>query len=167
MDVEKFEIPEITEEKLLKMYETIKPLVYDPDKGKMRYISLDVDELRNTAFTWSPIFLSSPTIDIAKLKSFKTVRFLTSSYPMLWKPSVEEVFAFVQSDEEILKDAVAFSVEYIAIHESGEGSIGFATFYKYKNTKDRILSKTIDGKFFKLNKLEDPKEKCPVCNTVE
>lgn len=132
MNIEKFEMPEITEEKLLKMYETIKPLVYDTTKAKMRYISLNVErgQLRNIAFNWSPIFLSSPTIDRPKLKSFKSVKFLSSSYPAMFKPSVAEVFAFAQSDEEILKDAIAFSVEFIAMHESGEGNIGLATFYK-------------------------------------
>ena len=65
MDIEKFEIPEITEEKLLEMYKTIKPLAYDSNKAKMRYVSLDAERghLRNTAFTWSPTFLSSPSID--------------------------------------------------------------------------------------------------------
>lgn len=132
MNIEKFEIPEIIEEKLLEMYKTIKPLVYDSNKAKMRYVSLDAERghLRNTAFTWSPAFLSSPTIDRPKLKSFKSLKFLSSSYPALWKPSVEEVFAFAQSDDEILKDAVAFRVEYLAMHESGEGNIGLATFYK-------------------------------------
>lgn len=132
MNVEKFEILEITEEKLLGMYKTIKPLAYDSTKAKMRYVSLDVKlgHLRNKAFTWSPTFLSSPTIDRPKLKSFKSIKFLSSSYPGLWKPSVEEVFAFAQSDEEILKDAIAFSVEHVAMHESGEGNIGLATFYK-------------------------------------
>lgn len=132
MNIEKFEIPEITEEKLLEMYKTIKPLAYDSTKAKMRYVSLDIKfgHLRNKPFTWSPAFLSSPTIDRPKLKSFKSIKFLSSSYPGLWKPSVAEVFAFAQSDEEILQNAIAFSVEHVAMHESGEGNIGLATFYK-------------------------------------
>ena len=132
MNVEKFEIPEITEEKLLKMYETIKPLAYDSTNAKVRYVSLDAERghLRNTAFTWSPAFLSSPTIDKPKLKSFKSIKFLSSSYPTFWKPSVAEVFAFAQFDEEILQNAIAFCVEHVAMHESGAGNIGLATFYK-------------------------------------
>lgn len=125
----KFVIPNIELKKLNKMYETLKPLVYDKQKEKLRYIELNLeeDQLRVTAFTWNPKFKKGRQ---AALKSFKSAHFLSSSYHGLWKPSVEEVFAFIQDNTEILKDAVAFSVEAIAIHESGKGIIGLATFYK-------------------------------------
>lgn len=174
MNVEKFEIPEITEEKLLEMYETIKPLAYDSPKAKMQYVSLDVKlgHLRNKAFTWSPAFLSNPTIDRPKLKSFKSIKFLSSGYPALWKPSVAEVFAFAQSDEEILQDAIAFSVEHVAIHESGEGNIGLATFYKRerpiaakKETHEDREYKIINDKAMKIKHLEGSHEACPVCKS--
>lgn len=127
--MEKFKIPDIPLDKLNEIYKTIKPLAYDSEKGKLRYVELDAekDQLRVTAFTWKPKFKAGRQ---AALKSFKSAHFLSSSYHGLWKPSVEEVFAFIQEDKEILDNAVAFSVEHIAIHESGQGQVGLATFYK-------------------------------------
>lgn len=140
--MDKFIIPDIELNKLNEMYKTLKPLVYDVLKEKLRYIELDAerDQLRVTAFTWNPKFKAGRQV---KLKAFKSAHFLSSSYHGLWKPSVEEVFAFIQDDKELLDEAIAFSVECIAIHESGKGQIGLATFYKrersikVKNEKDK------------------------------
>ncbi len=174
MDAEKFEIPEITEEKLLEMYETIKPIVYDSTKATFRFIQLDIEkqQLRNRVFTWAPDFLPNPTVNRPKLKTFKSVKFLSSGYAALWKPTVAEVFAFAQSDDEILKDAVAFRVEYLAMHESGTGSIGLATFYKrerpiaikkeiHKNREHEVINEKIK----RIKELEGLHQTCPFCQS--
>lgn len=130
--MEKFEIPKISEKKLEKMYETLKPLVYDAKTASFRHIELNVEagNLRNKAFPLEPDFTPIGKGRKPKLVAFDSAKFLSSSYPVFWKPSVEEVFAFIQDNKELLKDAVAFSVEHVAMHESGRGNIGNATFYK-------------------------------------
>ena len=127
-----FVIPEISKEKLESMYKTLKPMVFDKQSGYFRYVELNVEagNLTNTAFTWEPKFVPEKKSRKPNLIAFDTVEFLSNSYPAFWKPSVEEVFAFIQDNKELLKHAVAFSVDHIAMHKSGLGNIGNATFYK-------------------------------------
>lgn len=169
--MEKFKIPEISKEKLESMYETLKPMVYDKEHGCLRYIELNIEagNLINKAFTMHPDFVPNEKNRRPKLVAFDSVRFLSSSYPALWKPSVEEVFAFIQDNKKLLKDAVAFSVEHIAIHESGEGNIGNATFYKRarpiaKEKKLTTEAKKIEEKFHEFKALEKHHPLCLACN---
>lgn len=174
--MENFKIPEISKEKLDSMYETLKPMVYDKEHGCLRYIELNIEagNLTNKAFVWEPIFAPISKSKRPELIAFDSAKFLSSSYLALWKPSVAEVFAFIQNNEELLKDAVAFSVEHIAIHESGSGNIGLATFYKRarpiakeKEVKSKLATKAkkIKEKFQELKALEKHHPLCSCCNS--
>ncbi len=134
MSISKFEVPEITDEKLLKMYESIKPVIYDKSVHMYKTVMLNADkgELKNKAFTWSPEFEKDNDINPEELEYIKTIEFISESYCGMWKPSVSEVFAFAQNDEDIIRDAFVFQVEFEGHHESGRGNIGIASFYRRK-----------------------------------
>ena len=151
----KFEIPEITEEKLLKMYESIKPVIYDKSVHMYRTVILNIDkgELKKV-FTWLPEFEKNNDINPEELEYIKTIEFLSASYPGMWKPSVEEVFSFAQNDEDIVRDAFVFQVEFEGQHDSGRRNIGIASFYRrkvkqkpksYKRTKIENTRPTSNG----------------------
>ena len=176
MSAVEFKIPEITDEKLLKMYESIKPVIYDKSVHMYRTIILNVEkgELKNKAFTWSPEFEKDNEINPEELEYIKTIEFLSESYCGMWKPSVSEVFAFAQDDKDIVRDAFVFQVEFEGHHESGRGNIGIASFYRrkvkqkpksYKRTKieNDSRKKIIIDKFINLEKLDSHHETCPVC----
>ena len=133
MSIDEFKIPEITDEKLLEMYKTIKPVIYDKSVHMYRVVILNLDkgELKKV-FTWLPEFEKNNDINPEELEYIKTIEFLSASYPGMWKPSVEEVFAFAQDDEDIIRDAFVFQVEFAEHHSSGEGNIGIASFYRKK-----------------------------------
>ena len=152
----KFEIPEITEEKLLKMYESIKPVIYDKSVHMYRTVILNIDkgESKNKAFTYSPEFEKDNDINPEELEYIKTIEFISESYCGMWKPSVKEVFAFAQNDEDIIRDAFVFQVEFEGHHDSGRGNIGIASFYRrkakqkpksYKRTKIENTRPTSNG----------------------
>ena len=156
MSAVEFKIPEITDEKLLKMYESIKPAIYDKSVHMYRTIILNVEkgELKNKAFTWSPEFEKDNEINPEELEYIKTIEFLSESYCGMWKPSVSKVFAFAQNDEDIARDAFVFQVECEGHHESGRGNTGIASFYRrkvkqkpksYKRTKIENTRPTSNG----------------------
>lgn len=176
MSIDEFKIPEITDEKLLEMYKAIKPVIYDKSVHMYKTVVLNVEagNLKNKAFTWSPEFEKDNDINPEELEYIKTIEFLSESYPGMWKPSVSEVFAFAQDDEDIIRDAFVFQVEFEGHHDSGRGNIGIASFYRkrvkpkqksYKRTKieNDSRKKIIIDKFSYLEKLDSHHETCPTC----
>ena len=176
MSIDEFKIPEITDEKLLKMYESIKPVIYDKSVHMYRPVILNIEkgELKNKAFTWSPEFEKDNCINPEELEYIKTIEFLSESYCGMWKPSVSEVFAFAQNDEDIARDAFVFQVEFEGHHESGRRNMGIASFYRkkvkvkpksYKRIKieNDNREKIIIDKFSYLEKLDSHHEACPTC----
>jgi hypothetical protein len=123
-------IPEIGFIRLSNLFNQIKPIVIHPSDNKFYYLE-DVDPIKQS-FVWNMVF----TKKAKKLEKFDTVFSLHTSYPGLWKPSMEEVFAFIQNHPKI-NETVAVSVEFLDHHESGNGNIGKITLYR-KKIKVRI-----------------------------
>lgn len=112
-------IPQISEELVHELFETIKPVIYNQEQG-ICYIE-DVDPIRQ-AFAWDPT-ITSPADGLIEMDSVST---LHSSYPGLWKPSMEEIFAVIQ-DRPDLDMVAAVRVELFCAHPSGRGNIGMTT----------------------------------------
>lgn len=98
----------------------IKPLVRKNDI--LYYIE---DKSKRDSFTWDPVL----TEKAKKLKLDRTVYFCSSSYPGLWKPSMDEVLFVIKNDIDI-NQIKAVEVEFVEHHKSGSGNIGLAKLYK-------------------------------------
>jgi len=121
---EDWKFPRISNLRVNELSSKIKPVVLN-EENKLFYIE-DVDPVR-TAFTWDPTFTDEAT----DLEEIDKVYTLHSSYPGLFKPSMEEIFCFIQ-DREDIDDIVAVSVSFLEHHNSGSGNIGLTTIYKRK-----------------------------------
>jgi len=121
---ENWKFPKISNAKITELSSKIKPVVLN-EENKLFYIE-DVDPVR-TAFTWDPTFTNEAT----DLEEIDTVYTLHSSYPGLFKPSMEEIFCFIQNREDI-DNIVAVSVSFLEHHNSGSGNIGTTILYKRK-----------------------------------
>jgi len=116
-----WEIPELSEERLSELVAQIKPMV-KKENGDLYYIE-DVDPVK-TAFTFSPTFTKKAENYVKIGEAFS----LHSSYPGLWKPSMEEIFSFIQNHKDIaIVNSV--SVSFLDHHESGNGNIGRISLY--------------------------------------
>jgi len=121
-----WKIPDLSESRLEKLVKQIKPIVSNSsDNDKLYYIE-DVDPVEQ-AFTWDPTF----TDESKELMLIGKTYSLHSSYPGLWKPSMEEVFAFIQNHKDIDK-VVAISISAYSQHQSGNGNIGLVSLYSNK-----------------------------------
>lgn len=126
-----FNIPEITDEKILDIYSKIKLVNVTDDS--IRLVKIDESNIKSfrNAFNYH-LQYEEDSSDYSNIEMFVAVYFYSSSYPLFWKPKIEEVFGVVQDNENILNNACAFSVEFVAMHDKGKGNIGLATFYKKK-----------------------------------
>jgi hypothetical protein len=122
--VDEWKIPVITDERLEELLKRISPVVRNSDKNNKLYYIEDVDP-KTQAFTWSPTF----TKKAKKLVEIGYTFSLHSSYPGLWKPSMQEVLAFIQ-DIPNIDEVTAVEVTFVEHHQSGNGNIGKVTLYK-------------------------------------
>ena len=106
---QKFEIPEMSNEQIVRWYATIKPIVHK--NGTPCYLrKLSEKELTNSAYTW----LNNPkdfaeAVDYNKLSVIADIKMLhTWGYYGFFKPSVGEVIR--QIPPRIIKDVVAFEI---------------------------------------------------------
>lgn len=96
----KFEIPEITEERLKELAKRIRPVVRNRNNA-LAYIK--PCDLRKVAFTWDPK-ITRKADNLVKHATIKTLH--TWAYYGMFKPSIAEVLA--QIPEDLIEDTVAF-----------------------------------------------------------
>lgn len=122
---EKFELPKISKEEVAALAKRIKPTIRSAE-GQLSYIKEfdNVDDMFKKSFTWEPE-VTEPADDLVEVdRTF----FLSTGYPAMWKPTISEVFAFIQDMPNI--DLIcAFETDYISQHKTGEGSIGRVKLY--------------------------------------
>lgn len=132
----------ITDERLLELSKTLKPVVRRG--GKHFYIE-DID-LRDETITWD-----AKINDVAiGLVEHSRVSFFSYSYPALWEPSIAEVLVEVQNDNSIINECVAFEViyKYMDTNE-GKGNYGKAIFYKLELHKEDANGTTESSSTYK------------------
>jgi len=122
--INKWEIPTIEKEEVNMLFKRIKPILRK-DNGNFFLIE-DVDPFK-TSFAFNPKYKKK--VKTKKLVEVGSAFSLHSSHPSLWKPSMEEVFAFIQNHPYI-EDTNVVSIEFIDHHKSGNGNIGKITLYK-------------------------------------
>ena len=114
---------EISDEKLVELSKTLKPVVRKD--GKLFYIE-DIDP-RTSTITWNPKIKA----EAIGLVEYIRVPFFSYSYPALWKPSIDEVLVEIQDDTKFIRDCVAFEVVHAGMDTTeGKGNYGTAIFYK-------------------------------------
>jgi len=118
----KWSIPDIIDSEITRLHEKIVPVIHGKD-GLIYYIE-PVDPI-NTSFTWG----SKITEQAKNIVPFTTIYTLHSSHPVLFKPSMKEVFAFLQSHKDIDK-VVAIETTFAEHHPSGYGNIGRTILYR-------------------------------------
>jgi len=116
--VNDFDFPEISNEKVIEMFKKIKPVIRNKFDILM-YIE-DVDPIERS-FTWDP--KHTLEADNLELITDKECFMLSESYPGLWKPSMKEVFSFLQ-DNFYIDEIAAVEINFLAHHDSGDGNIG-------------------------------------------
>jgi len=107
-------IPEISDERLLELFEKIRPVVMFEDR-EMHFLLIPpnqngsrrslMDYLRRTAYLWTPI-KGSPSDNLEALIEIKTYH--AYGYQGFFKPSIAEIFA--QIPEDILQNVSAFEI---------------------------------------------------------
>lgn len=103
-------IPDISDERLLELYQHIRPVKKNSWGNRCWLKQLDLKELRGASITWSDKLLATPVEETGvKLREIGSFRCLhTWSAPALFHPTVAEILA--QIPKELVDRAKAFEI---------------------------------------------------------
>jgi hypothetical protein len=102
-------IPEISEDRLRKLYSRIKPLVEDRDGNKYTLEEFTPDELRELSYSWNHEEDRKDIIDTNNLETIQDFPCLhTWGYYGLFKPSIAEIRS--QMPAEVTEEADFFEI---------------------------------------------------------
>lgn len=116
--VDKFEIPKIEKTRLDDLMKQIRPMgLKEVKDGLFQLTYLEPLDPIKESFAFGQKWLKPAK----KLYLMTQYIGFTSSYPSFFKPSMEEVFAYIQ-DYSRIDEVKAFRVEFAGHHPSGEGN---------------------------------------------